>query len=41
MCIVIICFPVDDVLNFEINLDFCIMPFSYMIKKVMAKFKYL
>ena len=41
MCIVIICFPVDDVLNFEINFVFCIMPLTDMIKKVMAKFKYL
>ena len=30
MCIVIICFPVDDVIIFKINFSFFITPFSYM-----------
>ena len=30
MCIVIICFPLDDVTNFEIYLNCLIKPFSYM-----------
>ena len=34
MCIVIICFACDDIINFEINLKFLIKPFSYMTKKV-------
>ena len=34
MCIVIICFPVDDFMNFEINFSFLIKPFSCMTKKV-------
>ena len=33
MHIVIICYPVCDVMNFEINLSFLIKPFSYMTKK--------
>ena len=30
MCIVIICYPVCGVINFEINISFLIKPFSYM-----------
>ena len=37
MCIVITCFPVDDVINFEISLNFLIKPFSCMTKKVRKK----
>ena len=33
ICIVIICFPVCEVMNFEINLSILIKPFSYMTKK--------
>ena len=33
MCIVIIDFPVCDVINFEINYDFLIKPFLYVTKK--------
>ena len=36
MYIVIICFPVYDVMNFEINLSFFIKPFP-LIKKVKTK----
>ena len=32
MCIVIVCYPVYDVINFEIKLSFLIKPFSYMTK---------
>ena len=42
MCIVIVCFPDCDAINFEIILSFLIKPFSYMTKKEPArKFKYL
>ena len=34
ICIVIICFPVGDVINFEINLGFFIKLFSCIIIKV-------
>ena len=34
MYIVIVCFPVWDVINFEINLAFPVKPFSCMTKKV-------
>ena len=37
MYIVIICFPVRDVINFEINLGFLNKPFFYMTKKVGTK----
>ena len=33
MCIVIIYFPLYDVINFEVNLSFFIKPFFYMAKK--------
>ena len=33
MCIVITCCPVYDVINFEINLNFFIKPFSLWSKK--------
>ena len=39
MYIVIICFPVCDVINFEINLDFKL--FSHVIKKSGQKFNFL
>ena len=39
--IVIIYFPVFDVINFWINLNVLIMPFSYLTKKSEQKFKYL
>ena len=32
MCIIITCFPVCDVIKFEITFSFLIKPFSYMIK---------
>ena len=41
MCIVIACFPVYDVKDFEVILSFLIKPFSYMTKKIKTKFKYL
>ena len=41
MCIVIVWFPVWDVINFEIYLSFRIKPFSYMNKKSEQKMKYL
>ena len=34
-CTIIICFPVDDVINFEINLSFLII--CYMTKKAREK----
>ena len=37
MCIVIISYPVNGVLNFEVNLNLHIKPFSYMIKNVRAE----
>ena len=33
--LVITCFPVDDVIDFEINLSFLIKPFSYWSKKIL------
>ena len=41
MCIVIIYFPVDGVMNFKINRIFLIKPFSYMTKKPGQTFEYL
>ena len=41
MCIVIVWFPVWDVINFEIYLSFRIKPFYYMNKKSEQKMKYL
>ena len=41
MCIVIVWFPVDDAINFEINLSFLTKPFSYMTKKIRTKLKCL
>ena len=41
MCIVIICCPDYDVINFEIKLSFFIKQFSYMTKKSGQKCKYL
>ena len=41
MCIVIICYPVCGVINFEINLSFLITPFLYITKKAGQKRKYL
>ena len=37
MYIAIICFPVYDVIDFEINFSLLIKPFSYMTKKVGPK----
>ena len=41
MCIAIICFPVCDVINFEISLEIPIKLFSYATKKSGQKFKYI
>ena len=41
MCIVIICRPVCDIINFEINLGFLIKPFFYKTKLSGQKRKYL
>ena len=41
MRIAIVCFPGHDVINFESNFIFLIMPFSCMVKKSRQKFKYL
>ena len=41
MCIVIICCPLCNAINFEINLSFFVKPSSYMTKKAMTKIKYL
>ena len=41
MCTVIVCYPVCNVINFEINLSFLIEPFSYMTKNSEKKLKYL
>ena len=37
MSIVIICFPVDQIIDFEINFIFLIKPVSYMSRQVRAK----
>ena len=41
ICIVIICYPVFDVINFETKVSFLIRPFSHMTKKSAQKLKYL
>ena len=41
MCMVIICFPLCDFMNFEIRFSFLIKPFSYITKKSRQKFEYL
>ena len=41
MCIVIVNFPVFDIINFEINLFFLIRPFVYLGKKSREAFKYI
>ena len=41
ICLVIICFQVYNVTNFEITLRFLIKPFSYMTKESRQKCKYL
>ena len=41
MCIVIVCFPGCDIINFEINLIFLIKPILNMTKKSRQKLKYL
>ena len=41
MYIVIICFSVCNIINFEINLSFLIKSFSYKTKKSEQKLKYL
>ena len=40
MSIVIVCYPVCDIINFEIDLSFLIKLFSYMTKITEQKFKY-
>ena len=40
-CIMIICCPVYDVINFEIYLSFLIEPFLYIIKRQKVKIKIL
>ena len=40
MYIAIICFPVDDVMNFKINLNFFIKLLFYITKKSGQEFKY-
>ena len=37
MCIVIICFPVDDIISIEINLSFLIKSLSYTTRKNQGK----
>ena len=41
ICIVTICCPGCDIMNFEINLNFLIKPFFCIIKKSGKKCKYL
>ena len=41
MCIVIVCFPDCDVINFGINLIFPIKPLFYLTKKSRQKFEHL
>ena len=41
MLIFVICFPVCDVINFDIKLSFLFKSFSYEPKKSEEKFKYL
>ena len=41
MCIVIICYPVCDIIYFEIKHNFLIKTFSYITKKSGQKFKNL
>ena len=41
MCIVIVCYPVCDIMSFKIYLSFLIKPFFCMGKKSELKFKYL
>ena len=41
MCIVIVCFPVCDVINFKINLSFLIKPFVTRPKKPEQNLKIL
>ena len=38
---IIICFPVRDVVNFEINLSFLNKPLCFITEKSEKKFKYL
>ena len=40
ICILIICCPVCDVINFEINQSFLIEPFFYTAKKSEKEYKY-
>ena len=41
MCTVIVCYPVCDVINFEIYLSFLFKPFFYLTKNSEQKLKYL
>ena len=38
MCIVIICLPVNDIINSELNRSFLLKPFLFIIKKVRTNF---
>ena len=40
MCIIIVCFPSCEVVNFEINFAFLIKSFFYMTKNSKQKIKY-
>ena len=41
MFIVIICLPICDFTDFQINLSFLIKPFYFMMRKPGQKFKYI
>ena len=41
MCIVIVCYYIYAVINFEICLSFLVKPFSYLTENLEQKFKYL
>ena len=41
LCIAIVCYPVCDIISFEIYLSFLIKPFSYLAKKLEQKCIYL
>ena len=41
MCIVIVCYAVCDVINFENYISFLIKPFSFINKRSSRKFEYL
>ena len=41
VCIIIVCYPICEAMNFEIYLSFLIKSFSYMIRNSEQKLKYL